>query len=143
MVWVEKKEGHGLLTLAGFIEGPVYTEPVTTNATVTTASSHILRNELRGPLSMITRTRKEMMKVKTPSAIAPVCGSTFKEGPPSMCLYCCGMTSLMASAPPTAPKACGMEGVESNVKLKHTILGYTYYGSELGWRERHKSEFLC
>jgi hypothetical protein len=34
-----------------------------------------------------------------------VWGSTLSEGTPSMCLYCSGMSSEMASAPPTAPAA--------------------------------------
>lgn len=95
-----------LLTLTGFIEGPVYGEPATTIATVATEINHILRRGLRGPLRIITRTTKVITKVNTPSAMAPVCKSTFREGPPSMSLYCSGITSFMATTPPTAPNAC-------------------------------------
>ena len=88
------------------MEGPVYSEPATINATVATASNHVWITGLEGPLSTIRRTAKLIRKVKTPSAVAPEWMSTFRVGPPSMCLYCIGITSLIATAPATAPAAC-------------------------------------
>lgn len=92
--------------MAGFIEGPVYFEPATTMVTVDIASNQFFRSALLGPFSTMIKTRKVITKVKMPSAMAPLCKSTFKEGPPSMCLYCVGITSNIATAPATAPAAC-------------------------------------
>lgn len=91
--------------MTGFIDGPVYPDPATTKATVTTESINILTIELPGPLIMIHKTAMVMRKVNAPSATAPVCRSTFTDGPISVCLYCDGMSSTIASAPPTAPAA--------------------------------------
>lgn len=60
---------------------------------------------LLGPLTTMKRTANVIRNVKNPSAIAPVLVSTFREGPSSMCLYCSGITSIIATAPPTAPAA--------------------------------------
>lgn len=69
-------------------------------------SIQVLTMGLRGPLTMIQSTAKVMTKVSTSSAAAPVWRSTLSDGPPSMCLYCSGISSEIAIAPPTAPAAC-------------------------------------
>ncbi|RDX98114.1 hypothetical protein CR513_19014, partial [Mucuna pruriens] len=103
------------LTLAGFMAGPVYADPTMTKATVTVASNQVFTKSLRGPLRMMKRTAKVIKKVNTPSATAPVCKSTFKEGPPILCLYSAGITSIIAIAPPTAPTACSQLNHSSNI----------------------------
>lgn len=92
--------------MAGFIAGPVYAEPAKTITTVDMASNQFFKSVFLGPLRIIRRTRKVIPKVNNPSAIAPVCKSTFKDGPITMCLYCLGITSMIANAPKAAPAAC-------------------------------------
>nr|AFK36002.1 unknown [Medicago truncatula] len=53
-------------------------------ATVDMDINKVFMNSLRGPLSKMKRTAKVIENVNTPSAIAPVCKSTFKAGPPIM-----------------------------------------------------------
>lgn len=92
--------------MAGFIAGPVYAEPVKTNTAVDMASNQFFKSGFFGPLRIIRSTRKVIPKVNTPSAMAPVCKLTFKDGPITMCLYCFGITSMIANAPNAAPAAC-------------------------------------
>lgn len=92
--------------MAGFIAGPVYVEPAKTNTTVDMESNQFFKSAFLGPLRIIRSTRKVIPKVNNPSAIAPVCKSTFKDGPVTMCLYCFGITSMIASAPKVAPADC-------------------------------------
>lgn len=87
------------------MEGPVYAAPERTRHRVQMEIIHVLMMGLRGPLTMIKSMARVMTKVSTNSAPAPVWGSTLSEGPPSMCLYCAGISSEMARAPPTAPAA--------------------------------------
>lgn len=66
----------------------------------------ILNMGLRGPFSTAKNTARVITKVSTPSAKAPVWTSTFSDGPPSICLYPTGISSIAVRAPPTAPAAC-------------------------------------
>lgn len=81
--------------------------PTRMRETMERESNKVLRMALRGPLTMTQSTARVMTKVSTPSARAPVWGSTLREGPAaaSVCLYCAGISSEMASAPPAAPTA--------------------------------------
>jgi len=56
---------------------------------------------------MTQSTARVTKKVSTPSARAPVWGSTLSAGhaAASVCLYCAGISSEIARAPPTAPAA--------------------------------------
>ena len=94
-----------ILTMAGFIAGPVYLDPATTKQMVARESKSVLASNLRGPLRIISKTAKVIPKLKMVSAIAPVCTSTRREGPEIICLYFSGMNSMMANAPPAAPAA--------------------------------------
>ena len=85
--------------------GPVYLEPATTKQMVARASKKVLASNLRGPLMIISKAAKVIPKLKMVSAIAPVCTSTWREGPDIICLYFSGMNSMMANAPPAAPAA--------------------------------------
>ena len=87
------------------MDGPVYSAPARMRETMETESSKVFRMALRGPLTMTQSTARVMTKVSTPSARAPVWGSTLSEGPASVCLYCAGISSEIARAPPTAPAA--------------------------------------
>lgn len=64
------------LTMAGFMAGPVYLEPATTNEMVARESKNVLARNLRGPLRIISKTAKVIPKLNIASAIAPVCTST-------------------------------------------------------------------
>lgn len=100
----ETQEPRGL-TLIGFIDGPVYVLPETIIVTIVVASINVFTIALPGPLVIIHSTAKVITKVSIPSANAPVCTSTFREGPVSMLLNSGGITSLIARTPPTAPSA--------------------------------------
>lgn len=86
------------------------------------ASNQVFTIGLLGPLRTIKSTAKVIVKVNNVSAIAPVCKSTFKEGPFNMCLYCKGMTSLIANAPPTAPAACQAYKISRKNRTLETTL---------------------
>jgi len=99
------------------MDGPVYPEPAKTNIMVTNDIIHDFQKELFGPFIIIRRTIKLIRNVNTPSAIAPLCKSTFSEGPPSMCLYDAGMSSMIARAPPTAPAAWAGNRIDMLIRL--------------------------
>ena len=60
-----------ILTLAGFMDGPVYSAPATMRETMETEINKILRMALRGPLTMTQSTARVTTKVSTPFARAP------------------------------------------------------------------------
>lgn len=94
------------LTRAGFMNGLVTLDPTINTETVAIASKKVLASSFRGPLRIISKTKKVTQKLRITSAIAPMCASTFNtEAPPIIVLYFSGITSMIVIAPPAAPTA--------------------------------------
>jgi len=85
--------------------------------TVEIAINKVFAASLRGPLIIMRRTTNVITNVSTPSARAPVCKLTFKEGPAINCLYFCGIYFMTARTPPTEPSTCVTPPPQTLIKL--------------------------